>query len=334
MELALKFPLSPEARVRLIDATHRRAGDRMIRRGFGNATHVLSMFGEGRRYLLEARARGLTVVTDVNIAISAEKIVAEEQHLNSDWEMPKLYWGQTLKGRDDKASRTEEMLVASNLFLCPSEFVKEDLEKNYGISSDRTILLPYAVNPRWFTVSNKPTIGRVLFAGAAELRKGIHILADASDILAQRGRKCEFIVAGAASSMVTSHPRARSLRFLGRISVPELRTQFESADIFAFPSLAEGSAGVTYEAMACGLPIVTTRAAGSIARDGIEGRIVSERNSLELADAIEEIVFDRGSRERMSIAARDRAVAYSWEKYQRSLYNALLFGPTSRSALG
>ena len=48
--------------------------------------------------------------------------------------------------------------------------------------------------------------------------------------------------------------------------------------MFVLPSLAEGSAEVTYEAIAAGVPVVTTRAAGSVVRDGIEGRIVPERD--------------------------------------------------------
>ena len=47
-----------------------------------------------------------------------------------------------------------------------------------------------------------------------------------------------------------------------------------SADVFVFPSLFEGSAVVTYEALAAGLPSVVTPSAGSVVRDGVEGFIV------------------------------------------------------------
>ena len=44
-----------------------------------------------------------------------------------------------------------------------------------------------------------------------------------------------------------------------------------AADVFVFPSLFEGSAVVTYEALACGLPSIVTPNAGSVVRDGVDG---------------------------------------------------------------
>jgi glycosyltransferase involved in cell wall biosynthesis len=89
------------------------------------------------------------------------------------------------------------------------------------------------------------------------------------------------------------------------------------------PSLAEGSAETTYEALACGVPVVTTLEAGSVVRDGIEGRIVPSRDPEALASAIAEIVQDRQKRERMSRAARERARDYTWERYGERLLAAL-----------
>ncbi len=88
------------------------------------------------------------------------------------------------------------------------------------------------------------------------------------------------------------------------------------------PSLAEGSAEVTYEALAAGIPTITTPAAGSIVRDGVDGRIIPERDSNALAAAILEIVEDRKKRERMSHAARERAREFTLEKYGERLVGA------------
>ena len=62
-----------------------------------------------------------------------------------------------------------------------------------------------------------------------------------------------------------------------------------SADVFVFPSLFEGSAVVTYEALACGLPSIVTPSAGSVVRDGIEGFLVPESNVLALAERMEQL---------------------------------------------
>ena len=99
--------------------------------------------------------------------------------------------------------------------------------------------------------------------------------------------------------------------------------EFARADIVVLPSLAEGSAGVTYEALAAGVPIVTTPEAGSVVRDGIEGRIVPSRDPETLANAITEIIEDRPRRERMAHAARERAQEFTLERYGERLIAAL-----------
>lgn len=102
-----------------------------------------------------------------------------------------------------------------------------------------------------------------------------------------------------------------------------MRREFAGADVFVLPSLAEGSAEVTYEALACGVPVITTKAAGSVVRDGIEGRIVPERDPDAVAAAILEIVEDREKRNRMAFAARERARHYTWDRYGERLVTAL-----------
>jgi glycosyltransferase involved in cell wall biosynthesis len=122
---------------------------------------------------------------------------------------------------------------------------------------------------------------------------------------------------------VAQQPLCRNLVFLGRVPRERIHEEFAAADVFVLPSLAEGSAEATYEALAAGVPVVTTPAAGSVVRNGIEGRLVAERDPFALADAIAEIVEDRDKRARMSVAARERARDYTWERYGERLVGAL-----------
>jgi glycosyltransferase involved in cell wall biosynthesis len=183
--------------------------------------------------------------------------------------------------------------------------------------------VPYGVNPRWLALEPKPIRGRVLFVGTAGLRKGIHYLAMATEKLICRGRNYEFRVAGNVTDQVRRQPICRHLNFIGRVPRDRIHQEFQQADVFVLPSLAEGSAEVTYEAAAAGVPVVTTRAAGSIVRDDIEGRIVQERDLDALADAVEQIVENRALRDQMAHAARERARDYTWEQYGERLVTAL-----------
>src|SRR5258708_9594943 len=122
----------------------------------------------------------------------------------------------------------------------------------------------------------------------------------AAEKLVECGKGYEFRVAGNVERSLADREQCRYLRFLGRVPRAKIRGEFAVADVLVLPSLAEGSAETTYEALACGVPVVTTPEAGSVVRDGIDGRIGPSRGAEALANAISEIVEDRQKHERRS----------------------------------
>jgi len=205
------------------------------------------------------------------------------------------------------------------------------LVENHGFARERAAIAPYGMNPELLSIRNEPVCGRVFFAGTAELRKGIHYFAMAAERLVARGLRYEFRVAGNVRPSVANQSQCRHLKFLGRVPRAEMAKEFAIADVFSLPSLAEGAPEVNLEALACGVPVVTTPEARAIVRDGIEGRIVPSRDPEALADAIAEIVEDREKRERMSRAARERARDYAWEHYGERLIGALKWFAAARA---
>ena len=109
---------------------------------------------------------------------------------------------------------------------------------------------------------------------------------------------------------------------LGRVSQSEMPAHMASADVFVFPSLFEGSAVVTYEALATGLPCVVTPSAGSVIRDGIEGFIVSPGQVDDLARRMDSSVMTPACAP-MARAARDRALSFDWPRYHECLIAAV-----------
>ena len=294
-------------------------GAAMIRAGYGRATHVYSMLGEGGPFLVEARRRGIQVICEVYIALSADRIVAEESRQYPDF-------CQILPDyeaiRQELANRTSLVDLADWL-VCPSETVKNDLTTRWGVHPARTAVVPYGVDPKWFDLEPKPVPKRVLFVGTANLRKGIHYLAMAANELAQRRKVYEFHIVGDVSDEVRCHRLCERLTILGRLPHNRIEREFQKADVFVLPSLAEGSAQTTYEALAASIPVITTPAAGSVVRDGEEGLIVSERNTSALSEAIERIVEDRRLRNEMSARARRRAADYTWSHFGARLFGAI-----------
>jgi glycosyltransferase involved in cell wall biosynthesis len=295
-------------------------GHAMTRKGFGNATHLYSMFTECGPVIKAAKQRGLTVVSEVYIPLSTERILAKERKQFPDWE---------LNVPDFAAVRREygfeDLLFTSTDFvICPSDAVRDDLVDNFGFMCERTRIVPYGMNPALLSMRNQPVRGRVLFAGTAELRKGIQYFAMAAENLVSRGGRYEFRVAGNVQRSVANQRVCRHLTFLGRIPRVNMAREFAAADVFVLPSLAEGAPEVNYEALACGVPVITTPEAKAAVRDQIEGRIVPSRDPEALADAITEVVEDRQKRERMAAAARERARDFTWQRYGERLIAALI----------
>ena len=294
-------------------------GMAMMRCGFGSATHMYSMLGECGPLFAEGKRRGLVTVSEIYIPLSTERILTEERKKFPGWEFNVPDYAAVCRGFEVE----RRLSMDADLAICPSKWVRDDLVQNFGLPSERAAVVPYGVNPELFSVRNEPVRGRILFAGTADLRKGIHYFAAAAEKLLVRRVRCEFRVAGNVERSVANQEQCRHLKFLGRVPRVKMTGEFAVADVFVLPSLAEGSAETTYEALACGVPVVTTLEAGSVVRDGIDGRIVPSRDPEALANAIAEIVEDRQKRERMSRAARDRARDYTWERYGERLLAAL-----------
>ena len=290
-------------------------GRAMAGAGYGSATHIYSMLGECAPFLIEGSRRGLKVVSEVYIPLSTERLLAQERRDFPDWEPDVPDFAAIRR----QALQEDVLLTRSDHFICPSPAVQDDLVANFGISRDRTSLVPYGVHRDWLSVEARPERGRILFVGEPNLRKGIHYFGMAVERLIASGYRYQFLVAGEVTRRVAQQPLCRNLVFLGRVPRERIHEEFAAADVFVLPSLAEGSAEATYEALAAGVPVVTTPAAGSVVRNGIQGRLVAERDPFALADAIAEIVEDRDKRARMSVAARERARDYTWERYGERL---------------
>ena len=93
--------------------------------------------------------------------------------------------------------------------------------------------------------------------------------------------------------------------------------------VYVFPSRLEGSAKTIYEAAASGLPMITTREAGDVVRDGVEGIIVQPGDVDAIAAAIEHLYRHPEIVESMSAAARQRVVEnFTWDHYRSRLLGA------------
>lgn len=316
----------PALGLRLKDAAFERFGEHIAKKGFGDSTHFYSVMNEAGPAAAAARAGGLVVGADVCITPSWDVLLRSEQERFPDWELP----GPTLEEALGHGKRHfRHMLDNCHVFVCPSPTVVEDLVKNHGVAREKTRIVPYALASHWFEIVSRPEPKRILFVGSANVRKGIHHLANAAKILAPHGYR--FIVAGEVSEMVRAHPDSAHLTFLGRVPRTKMRTEFARADVFVLPSIAEGSATVTYEAMAAGVPVVASFAAGSVARHNVDGVILDKVDGERLAGAIDQISNDRERRATMARSARESAAEFTWSKFSRRLHESFLGNQESQN---
>lgn len=271
----------------------------MSLRSIEDANVVLSVDGSGGPSLLRRlRSSGLPIAVDIAITPLALEIV---NAAGLDWP----HWPAPRPTEQDKRLFRrwyEEIVDLADLVLYPSAGVLEGLQSLKAFDPAKTRHVPYAIG----AIEPEPPAtvqGRILFAGSDVLRKGLPYLAEAARILRARGRDYVFVVAGSVPPSVRALPDVTELTFLGHLSRRRMAQEMARADLFCFPTLAEGTAAVTLEALASGLPCVVTQAAGSPVTNSVEGIVVPERDSLAIADAIDAIVGDRELRTLMSNAA-------------------------------
>lgn len=159
---------------------------------------------------------------------------------------------------------------------------------------------------------------RLLFAGSFDKRKGAEELMDAMGRLDNIPWRLEIAgpvhpgIAGRTRDFF-SHPR---VKYLGTLSRQNLAIAMTRADVFVFPSLAEGSARVVFEALACGCYVITTPNSGSIVEDGTHGTIIPPGESVALAEAIEDAYQHR---DKVSEIGRNNALCVR-AKYRQCDY--------------
>src|ERR1700719_663920 len=226
-----------------------------------------------------------------------------------------------------EGERILEEYELANLIVVLSEKAAETFRAR-GFPGERLFYLPRGVDVDRFKPGSepdgrkRPPIFRAIFSGALIERKGIHHLLEAWHRL--NLPDAELWLLGSVHEEAKPH-----LKKFGRENVRvlgfkrDLENYLNQGSVYVFPSRLEGSAKTIYEAAASGLPMITTREAGDVVRDGVEGIIVQPGDVDAIAAAIEhlyrhpEIVASMGS------AARQRVVEnFTWDHYRTRLLGA------------
>jgi colanic acid/amylovoran biosynthesis glycosyltransferase len=237
-------------------------------------------------------------------------------------------WSMTVHGPHEFYAIEKEQLEAktreASLVICISDFARSQL---MGICSEETWdklhVVRCGVDPTSFsrrqeTSGNLAANGagpcRILNVGRLDPLKGQGVLLEALAELTRRGCNASLTVVGGGArqpmleELATKFGVDSSVRWMGAIGQDEIRDFYEDADIFCLPSFAEGIPVVLMEAMAMGLPVVTSRIAGipELITNDAEGLLVRPARSDELADALERLCSSAALRAEMGQKGRAR----------------------------
>ncbi|MHC4215134.1 MAG: glycosyltransferase family 4 protein [Planctomycetota bacterium] len=166
-------------------------------------------------------------------------------------------------------------------------------------------------------------------------RKRIDILIEAVSLLNKAGVDVELNVAGEGNLMnplkelTADLGIAAKVNFMGRVVAEHIPEVYQQNDLFVMSSAHEGMSNAMLEAMASGLPIVTTRCEGLDELIVDNGIIVEQDSSEAIAEGIKKVISDRDIWRQMCVAARNQAQKFTWNGVAEAylgLYQKVLDG--------
>jgi glycosyltransferase involved in cell wall biosynthesis len=223
-----------------------------------------------------------------------------------------------------KQARKDSELELADLVIVPCEWARESLKFSKA-EKKHVIKVPYGTPAGDVPVRDKPPNGpfTILFAGQIGVRKGVPLLLEAWKRLGLKDAR--LWMAGSINldeKYLKSHEGYQYLGALPRVRLLEIMRE---VDLFVFPSLAEGFGLVIGEAMAAGVPVLTTTNTGGpeLITDGREGWCVPAHDVNALAERIEWAYKNRDALYEMGMMARQRAEQWTWADYRRKLTDEL-----------
>lgn len=223
-------------------------------------------------------------------------------------------------------------LELADYITTPSDFAYQSMVEN-GIPENKLIRLSFGADVEKLKVTQQrhpdPPAGgegsiktknkfTVLFVGQVGIRKGVPYLLEAWKKLDLKEADLYLLgeVEPVAESLLAPYRGLSSVHFEG---YTDPGPYYQKADVFVFPSLEEGSALVTYEALSYGVPLITTFNSGSVVTDGQEGYVVPIRNSDQIAQRLQMLCNNETLRGQMRAAAGGTGRCYSWQGYGDNL---------------
>lgn len=241
-------------------------------------------------------------------------------HDMTAWTMPELHPAANRRAESSFAglARRADRLIAV------SQCTKDDAVRVLGLSPDKITVIHSGVADTFFdppqaaikAVRERYGLSRpfVLFVGTIEPRKNVDTLIAAFHALPPSIRhEYELVVAGPMGwANPETRARLRSAQYLGYIPEADMAPLTAAATVFAYPSLYEGFGFPVAQAMAAGVPVITSNVSSlpEIGGDGV--LLVNPRSESEIRDALCRLLVAPELRTDLARRGRSRAESFRW----------------------
>jgi glycosyltransferase involved in cell wall biosynthesis len=240
-------------------------------------------------------------------------------------------YSKKLFGQRASSRRARATAYRARTVVTVSRFSAQEITNLYGVPPDRIAVIYNGVTEAFAPVKNEeamarlrrliaiPEAGFILFVGGADPRKNHETFLQSVSrcVPALHGRAV--VLVGDAVHPFGDYRRTAGrlgleslVRCPGRMSREDLHILYSYADLFVFPSLYEGFGMPVLEAMACGVPVITSSTSALPEVAGEAAVLVNPEDVDALSRAIAAVLDDREERERMKVLGFARARAFTW----------------------
>jgi glycosyltransferase involved in cell wall biosynthesis len=259
----------------------------------------------------------------------------------------RLHQGNNDKFPEERVAIEQQVAAAADSVIaeCPQD--REDLIMHYQVPPEKITMIPCGFSQEEFYPIKKkearqklqmdPDEPMLLQLGRMVPRKGVDNVVKALGQLKRGGKNVRLVIVGGESDqpdpqqcpetnrlfrIAQENGIAGQVHFAGRKQREMLKYYYAAADLFITTPWYEPFGITPLEAMACGTPVIGANVGGIkySVLDGETGALVSPDNPAELADKVNELIFDAGKLEQFGLNAIDRVNNYfTWAQVTRKM---------------
>jgi glycosyltransferase involved in cell wall biosynthesis len=221
--------------------------------------------------------------------------------------------------------------------ITDSEFSRRRIIEQLGVPTEKVVTIPCGVDRDHFfpravaeTADVKSRYGLpenyLLTVGTLEHRKNYRRLFRAWQRINQEVGEISLVVVGRpgrAFRRMRFDPIPERVMFVSFVSEQDLPSLYSGALALVIPSLYEGFGMPAVEAMACGIPVIASRAGALPEVIGDAGRLVDPYNEEDITQAISQMIADPALREDFSARGLARAQTFSWDRTSAQIETVL-----------